>query len=128
MSASENQVLEQLQTLKAMTVRYGIIHEAQTLQLELWPLLLFQAQSGVCKVDAENHWVNFELSVKKTPSNKDIKDGKELLKKWTRSILWDDTEILIDFTEIKNGRRHKKPSSSRGPNPSRKSTKGSTRK
>ena len=105
----EKIILQQLQVLKGMTVTTGVIHEAQTLQLQMWPLVAFPfALSTVAKIDTESRTVTFEIvtSLKKDPTGKANDRAKEYVQEWTRKILWDNTKV--NYHWINNGKRTRK--------------------
>ena len=89
---------EQLMQLKAMTVRMGVIHEAQALQLKMWPLLIPDVSKAVSKVDVETKSVIMTCETKKGKKFKKT-DQIDLLCKnieeWTRAILWEETVVSI---------------------------------
>ena len=89
-------LLEQLQHLKAMTVRTGSIHEAQALQIRNYPKLLTGVVSVSANVDIENKLVTYNCKVKKgfrfTEKNK-IMCGNISI--WLRTLLWDSTSVTF---------------------------------
>jgi hypothetical protein len=96
----EEEILEQLGLLKGITVRLGILHEAQVLQLQMWPLVLFpHALSSTAEVDTDKHIVNFKIltSLKNKPSGKSHTKAVKELDKWVKNILWDDTRIKFEW-------------------------------
>jgi hypothetical protein len=91
-----NNLEEQLMLLKMMTMKTGVIHEAQALQLKVWPKLIPGVLSSVAKVSAENKTVIFELkgNIKNTKKTKQMFSA---IKEWTRLILWDNTKIVFKY-------------------------------
>jgi hypothetical protein len=85
---------EQLQLLKAMTIRTGSIHEAQALQLKMWPRLIEGVTSSEARLDVDTQSVTFlcKGSVKKSKVNKALYENIGL---WVRKILWDKTQVII---------------------------------
>lgn len=85
---------EQLILLKSVTLRTGAIHEAQALQLKMWPRLMEGVKASEAKVDVENKKVVFIIKADKTFDSSEInkKIAKEIVS-WTRLILWDQTEV-----------------------------------
>jgi hypothetical protein len=87
---------EQLILLKSVTLRTGAIHEAQALQLKMWPKLMEGVASSEAKVDVENKKVVF--NIKATEEFNSSKINKRIAKEiisWTRLILWDQTEVVF---------------------------------
>ena len=102
---TEHEFKEQLGLLKGLTVKFGILHEAQTLQLEMWPLVIFNAISNTTTVDTEKHIVNFKVVINKSISQAKKEEGKKVLQSWVRTILWDNSGVEVEFSVIKNGRK-----------------------
>jgi len=89
---------EQLMQLKAMTVRLGSIHEAQALQLKMWPLLLPNISKSVAKIDVETKTVIMNCVTQKDKKFRKTKKVENLCKHietWTRAILWNETAVSI---------------------------------
>lgn len=87
---------EQLMLLKMMTLKTGVIHEAQALQLKVWPTLIEGVESSVAKVDPKNKKVIFELKGSLRPTKKS-KEMFAAIKSWTRTILWNDTKVVFKY-------------------------------
>lgn len=89
---------EQLMQLKAMTVRLGVIHEAQALQLKMWPLLIPNIGEAESKVDVETKTV---IMVCKTAKGKKFRNTSKVkmlcenIDKWVKLILWNETALSI---------------------------------
>lgn len=97
-------VEEQLMLLKATTIRTGAIHEAQKLQMQLWPRMSNQIAPGVvAKVDPEKKIVILECKSKKKPYNHAEFEAKLFneIVGWVRRIVWDETKVVIKV----NGKR-----------------------
>jgi hypothetical protein len=120
-----NSVKEQLMMLKAFTARTGVIHDAQMLQLEMWPLFLFGGISNTVSIDTDKRLVTFEVNIKKKPTTKVAEEKRKVLTEWVRSILWDNTGIDLNFKVINYGTKKGRNNSSRN-NSKRKSTKASS--
>ncbi len=88
---------EQLMWLKANTVRTGAIHEAQAVQLRNYPLLLPNAVVGTGKasVNTDHKMVEFSVEIDGLRPTKKFKQMCVNIEKWTRTILWDDTVVVI---------------------------------
>lgn len=86
---------EQLMLLKAMTVRTGSIHEAQALQLKMWPMMIKGVYLVEARIDTEHQEVTMLCDA---DGFKMDKLNKRLVKEicsWTRKILWDKTKVVI---------------------------------
>lgn len=94
--------VEQLLMLKAVTLRLGVLHEAQALQLKLWPLAALPSiTKSVAKVDVESKTVFFECEASSLRATKKLAQGCAALESWVRFMLWDDTTVFIKI----NGRQ-----------------------
>lgn len=87
--------LEQLEQLKALTVRYNTLHEAQALQLKMWPCLLANINDVTVKVGVEEKRVVFLCSSEsgRFRNTKKVQTFCSNLEKWVRTILWNETQI-----------------------------------
>lgn len=85
---------EQLMLLKMMTQKTGAIHEAQALQLKIWPMLIEGVESSSAKVDSENKKVVFELKGN-LKSKKEHNALFKAIQNWTRLLLWDNTVVVF---------------------------------
>lgn len=97
---TEQEIKDQLKVLKGLTVTTGIIHDAQKLQLEMWPLVIFEASGCTVKINTEKQFVEVLLVLKKKPSKKKYETGTEVLTQWVRNILWDNTVVKVNFKEV----------------------------
>lgn len=87
---------QQIGMLRDMTRRTGAIHEAQVLQLRMWPRLFAGSTSSETKVDAEKKIVTYEVSGKISKSAKNKRLINEL-NRWTKELLWAETTVIIKF-------------------------------
>jgi hypothetical protein len=94
--------LEQLKILKGMTLRTGIIHDAQMLQLEMYPLVVFDAISSVLNIDTDKRYIKMVVSVNKLPKSQDLLQNEDLIRGWVRSILWDDSSVDFEYRMVKD--------------------------
>ncbi|NBP13491.1 hypothetical protein EBU95_03715 [bacterium] len=89
-------IYTQLMLLKEATNRFGSLHEAQVLQLKMYPLLLNGVKKAETHVDIEKKMIFFKIldgkKFKLTKKNKNIIDK---IVSWTRNLLWDDCSIVI---------------------------------
>ncbi len=92
---NEQSTLEQLMLLKGMTVRAGVIHEAQRLQLEMWPRLSKKISSCVPKIDMEKKLVILDCKAKSYRTDAFERQLFDNILIWVRSILWDETKVVI---------------------------------
>lgn len=86
----------QLLLLKETTVRFGVLHEAQVIQLKMYPILLNGVVKAETHVDTEKKLVFFKI--KETKNFKLSKKNKTIMEKiveWTRSILWSDCTVIF---------------------------------
>jgi hypothetical protein len=97
MSKANLTFLEQLQQLKAVTVRTGLIHEAQAVQLRNYPRLIPGVLKATTKVNTDDKIVYFECIPEKKQFRMNPKrlDMCNNIVKWVRTILWDDTVIVM---------------------------------
>ena len=111
---------EQLGHLKAMTARTGILHDAQVLQIQMWPMIAIPtALSSTAEVDTKNKKVYLYVVVNKKPSDKITKRAIDAITEGFRMFLWDETTVEIEYREVKNGtgKGNKSPKPRRSKNP-----------
>jgi hypothetical protein len=84
---------QQLGLLKDLTVRMGMIHEAQTIQLKHWPLLVPNVDKAKAEVDVERKLVIYTCEAQKFRKTKKVKLYFENIDAWTKTLLWDDTTV-----------------------------------
>lgn len=91
----DSNYFDQLMMLKGMTVRLGVIHEAQRLQLcnYLWALSDVKDKYSV-EIDVLSHKVVYKCKKKPKISEND-KEVFSNIVKWVRTILWDDTAVYV---------------------------------
>lgn len=90
----EASLKEQLDLLRGMTIRTGSIHEAQALQLKMWPLLIPGVKKATASVDAERKIVTFNCESKGRTTNK-VKLTCKNIDNWVKQLLWPETTVLI---------------------------------
>lgn len=91
----------QLEQLKALTIRTGVIHEAQILQLKYWTHLIPGAKGVDFSIDPDIHLVKFNCS-KKGKVFKKTKKVEEIcnaINEWVRTILWNDSSFIVDVDD-----------------------------
>jgi hypothetical protein len=94
--------LEQLQQLKGVTVRTGLLHEAQVLQLRNYPLLISGIAHGITNVDPETQLIMYDL----TPANKKWRLTKKrlaelkMIVRYIRTIVWDNTVVVFNVNGV----------------------------
>jgi len=95
----------QLLRAKDMTRRTGTLIEAQTLQLRLWPQVVFKEVLDVTidPLDIDGKTVNYLLRVKTPPKGKDLAKRVAVLEDWLRSLLGDDWMLTIKVRQKKGG-------------------------
>lgn len=97
MSDAKASTEEQLQLLKGMTVRTGMIHEAQALQLRNWPLLIPSVSKAEARVDTENQTVTFACKAGRVYTNKKTKLLYKNISEWVRQLLWPETRVVVEI-------------------------------
>jgi hypothetical protein len=75
---ADEQIAEQLMLLRDITKRTGILHDAQVLQLKMWPLILLPfSKSAKAKIDTTKYEITFEVDVHgKLPKDADTHFGR----------------------------------------------------
>lgn len=84
---------EQLMALKDITQRTGIIHHLQLLQLQLYPVALFNAKDAAVAVDSEEKTIVYDLNLKKKPVK--FKETAGSLVLWTEELLGSDWNVKV---------------------------------
>ena len=97
----DKSIFSQLQILKAMTVRTGIIHEAQAIQLKTWPMLIDNVIQSEARVFPETKTVKFICTSSGLRPTKKMKETCENIGKWTKTLLWDDTRVVVEINKKK---------------------------
>jgi hypothetical protein len=92
----EQELKEQLGILKGMFISTGALHEAQKLQLEMWPRLIpgVKGQPQV-KLNYEVKSVTFLCESDSLRPTKLQRLICENICTWVRNILWDETKVVI---------------------------------
>lgn len=98
---SEATVPQQLRLLKAITVRTGAIHDAQALQLKIWPTLIPNVTHSVALVDANKKSVKYVCQSSGLRPSKKMRLLCEHICEWTRTILWNETKVVIEINKKK---------------------------
>lgn len=89
-------IKDQLFHLKAMTERINVVHEAQTLQLRNYPLLIPGVTSAETEVNIEQKIVTFNCkSEKKFRNTKKVQLAIKHILEWTRMVIWTSTTLII---------------------------------
>ncbi len=91
-------VSQQLQMLQEQTRMTGALHEAQTLQLKMWPLVLFDCATSSFTWDPEKKQVLFTVSLTKTKKKATIKvltERVEVLNRWVQTLLGDEWHVKL---------------------------------
>lgn len=103
-------VAQQLQMLKETTRMTGGLHEAQCLQLKMWPLVVFEAQTSSFTWDPDTKIVLFDVSLMKSnkkPAIKAMTQRVEALNSWVQQLLGDEwiAKVKIDGKVTFTGKR-----------------------
>lgn len=85
--------------LKATTIRTGAIHEAQVLQLKIWPRLNPMISKSEARVDVENKTVTFVCESGSLRPKKSDRVFFENLEKWVKDLLWDETTVTVRIND-----------------------------
>ena len=95
----------QLLRAKDMTRRTGTLVEAQTLQLRLWPQVVFKDVLDVTidPLDVDGKTVNYLIRMSKPPKGKDLAKRVAALEDWLRSLLGDDWMLVVKTRQKKGG-------------------------
>jgi hypothetical protein len=99
MSNKEIDFKDQLMMLRAMTIRTGSIHEAQALQLKMWPLLIPNVVKAEAKVDAERKIVSFICESTSNRATKKVTNTCKHIAEWTKQLLWAETTVTIKIND-----------------------------
>jgi hypothetical protein len=90
---------EQLQLLKAVTIRTGAIHDAQALQLKMWPTLIPGVYKSEARVNVDKKIVTFVCESNSLRATKRSKLLYANIAKWTQNILWNETKVIIKIND-----------------------------
>lgn len=86
---------EQLMYLKGITDRFGMIHEAQIVQIRNYPRTIPNIKSAETLIDTEKHIITYNCE-SETPSfrrTKKVKIAIQNVTNWIRTVSWDDAVI-----------------------------------
>ena len=92
---NETDFKAQLQWLKATTIRTGGIHDAQALQLKMYPLMLPNVTKAEAHVSVDEKAVHYIATAKPYKKTEKFTETCAAIVKWTRWLLWDDTKVTI---------------------------------
>lgn len=99
MNNKEMDFYEQLMYLKDLTVRFGVIHEAQGIQLRNYPILIPGIMKGKALVDTDKKVVIYECEPKgKFRRTKQVHNACKYIDKLTKKILWDETTVVVNVS------------------------------
>ena len=91
---------KQLLLLRDLTQRMGIIHDAQQLQLKMWPIVLFtHGQKFEERVNVEEKEVDFVILQTKGKKPIDMDERFKALNDWTKWLLGDDWLIRVKLRD-----------------------------
>lgn len=88
--------LEQLMLLKQMTAMTGLLHDAQSLQLKYYPLILTHCIKCEFVFNFDNKSLSYKLLKFNGNPPKDIKKRFNLLKSWVKTLLGDEYIVTIE--------------------------------
>lgn len=90
-----NDIWEQLCWLKEMTKRTGMLHSAQTLQMNVWPRVLFDnLASGRANVDTDSKVVCYQLELASEEPDQERLSG--VLSQYTKRLLGSDWCVSVE--------------------------------
>lgn len=125
-------IKEQLDYLRGMTIRLGVVHEAQVVQVKNWPLLIAGVKKAESCIDADKHQVTYKLldvdaKQFKTGKRSTAVKGMSHVALWVQSILWPDTQVVFKYKnqEIEYPKVTNEPTSDQERRPTKKSRKHS---
>jgi hypothetical protein len=110
---------EQLMMLRDLTRRMEVLHDAQVLQLKMWPRTLFEVKPPEIGVDFATKTVHYTLkSLKKPKVYGDAKKRCLVMIGWIKWLLGDDwtVTITLDGKQLNGKRAKPKQKARRKPN------------
>lgn len=102
---------EQLMLLKSITKKTGGLHEAQVLQLKMYPLVLTHATKSEFSFDFNKKAIIFTITEVKGKTPKNIEERLDLLISYTKTLLGNEYSVEVKFKDSqfpgidKNGRK-----------------------
>jgi hypothetical protein len=93
----DKDAIEQLMTLKDLTSRTGALYEAQVLQLKMWPQVLLFANTAEFVFNFEDKTLVFKLSDLVSPRPKHWNKRVKLLQSWSKQLLGEEYQVLIEL-------------------------------
>jgi len=91
---SDDKLSPELLSLRDLTRRTGILHDAQVTNLKYWPYVLFEISDNQILPDDLRRVLIFNLRfTKKKPKN--VKDLSRTLEKWCWAILGEEYQIRV---------------------------------
>lgn len=87
--------LEQLMTLREMTRKTGLLHDAQVFQLKMYPLALTNATKVSIEYDYDKKNVIFNIIETQGRAPKEIKKKLDLICQWTKTLLGEEYSVKI---------------------------------
>jgi hypothetical protein len=90
---------KQLSLLKMATHKYGSTHDAQLLQIKLYPRMIPNVERGtVANVDLDAKLVRYTLKVnKKFRRTKIVERYFSSIVQWVRSVWWSDADVVFEL-------------------------------
>lgn len=92
---TDDQLLEQLMKLKALTKETGMLHDAQVFQLKMYPLVLTHAVKSEITFKYQDEEVIFNITETKGKKPKDIDKRLKLLEQYTQTLLGDNYKVKV---------------------------------
>lgn len=102
-------IKEQLGQLKALTERFGTLHEAQLLQIRNYPLLIPGIKTAETTIDMEKKIINYKCKSnpkKKFRKTKQVMSFLDHIYEWCKYVSWSDVtlEVKVDGKDIFDSR------------------------
>jgi len=98
----------QLMLLKEQTRRFACLHEAQVVQLKVYPLICFDAlpENVYMEADIEGHALHFHIGLERLYSRAEAHRMSLILNTETKNLLGTEWEISVSLSQ-ENGKRMK---------------------
>lgn len=95
----ENNLEEQLILLRDLTKRMSVLHDAQRLQLQMWPIVLFQEAKNVqSELSMDKREITF-LVQQPGKATKDFKTSCATLNDWVKWLLGDEWIVKVKLRD-----------------------------
>lgn len=89
------EITEQLYWLKGLTVRFGVLHEAQVQQLKMYPLCVHGINKATVNVDISHKVITFDADTNKFRKTQNRINEIRAITFYTRKLLWDESNVIF---------------------------------